>query len=314
MRRACITIDVDSLYCYQGIYGLPVDRDDNAIYEVGLERFVDLMEDCGLRGTVFAVADDLTMGDNRRVLRYLAARGHEIGNHTLSHDYRLTKLGAAAMRREVGEGRRKLEDEIGAAVVGFRAPGYNVTDALLGVIEETGHRYDSSVFPSLPYYAAKAAVLGLMKLLGRPSHSILGDPLALAAPLGPYRPRPTAYWRRGKRRLWELPITTTPVLRLPFLGSYLVLMKESWFPILYRMLRAASDCLVLEFHAMDFMDGVADGLDPALFKQPDVAVSWETKERLYRRVFETLKEQGEVVPLGEAAELLDREADGDGNA
>ena len=309
MRIASISIDLDSIYCYQRIYGLPPDETDNIIYEVGLERFTNLMEDYGLKATLFVVGRDVAMGDNRRILRYLSDQGFEIANHSLSHDYRLTRLVPDEMAREVSEGKKAIEAVTGVEVDGFRAPGYNVNEALLDAIERSGHRYDSSVFPCLPYYATKAAVLAVMKLGFRESRSILGGPQVLAAPRRPYHPHPKAYWRTGKRRLWELPISTSPVLRFPFLGSFITMMGEGFFPYLFSMLKS-QPCLVLEFHGMDFMDGWADGLEAELLKQPDVAKGWEVKERLFRSVLEDLKARGPVVPLREAVDILESEAMG----
>jgi len=300
MLQAAITIDLDSLYCYQRLYGLPVDEMDNIVYEAGLERFVNLMEEYELRGTLFVVGRDLGMGDNARVLSYLAERGFEIANHTLNHNYRLTRMSVDDMRYEVGQGKRAIEDATGWPVVGFRAPGYNMNRQLLSILAETGHTYDTSVFPSAPYYMTKAGVLAAYELIGRQSHSILGGPEVLAAPLGPYRPSRQFYWRRGDMPLWEFPISTSPVLRLPLLGSFLVMMGERRFPALYAMMKHSSPCLVLEFHGVDFLDARWDGLDEELMRQPDLAVDWPTKERLYRRILETLCAEHRVTPLREA--------------
>ncbi len=307
-RQACISIDVDSLYCYQGIYDLEQDKEDNSLYEVGLERFVNLMEELDLRGTLFVVGQDIQMAGNARLLKYLSDAGWEIANHSYSHPYRLTQLSGPEMTREVEEGKQTIEQVTGREVVGFRAPGYNLTPQLLQTIAKSGHRYDSSVFPCTPYYLTKAGVLATMAARGKSSHSLLGGPEVLLAPLNPYRPNLHHYWKRGATSLWELPISTSPLFRFPFLGSFLIMGGERWFPSFYKMLSLNSRCLVLELHAMDFMDGRADGLEPALLKQPDVAVSWEEKERLFRRVFETLKATRHVVTQQEAVDILEMEA------
>lgn len=304
MARAAITIDLDSIYCYQRIYGLKEDRRDNSVYEIGLERFVKLMDELGLVGTVFVVGGDLDMGDNADLVRSLSKRGFEIANHSMTHDYRLTRLDDALMRRELEEGRRKIEAASGEKVLGFRAPGYTMNDRLMAAVRETGHRYDSSLFPCLPYYVAKAGVLSLMAITGKRSHSILGGLEALAAPRGPYRPRDGAYWRPGGDGVWELPISTSPVLRFPFLGSFIILFGEKRFPLLYRMLNYGASDIVLELHGMDFLDGRTDGLDPALMKQPDLAVAWSDKAKLFRRVFRTLRDDHEVLPLRGIVEEL----------
>lgn len=301
MGLAAISIDLDSLYCYHRLYSLPEDTSDNLVYETGLERFVGLLDELGLKGTLFAVGRDLELGDNKRVLSHLAARGYEVANHSYSHDYRLTRLSDEAIRQDVLRGKEALEVAIGREVVGFRAPGYNINEPLMRALEETGHRYDSSLFPCTPYYLTKASVLAAMKLSGQSSHSILGAPQVLATPRGPYRPNPAKPWRRGTSRLIELPISTTPVLRLPALGSFLVLLGERFLSAFFSMLKADQPLIVVEFHGMDFLDGKGDGLNPALLKQPDVAVPWDKKQALFKRFLSALAENCEIVTCATAA-------------
>lgn len=309
MKRACISIDLDSLYCYQSIFGLEVDESDNIIYDTGLSRFIELLNEFDFKGTLFTVARDIHMADNKDRLIDLVKDGHEIANHTLNHDYRLTRLEDELMEREVLQGKEVLEKNLGCEVKGFRAPGYNMTDRLLNIISKSGHAYDSSVFPCIPYYATKAAVLASMTLTGKQSKSILGDPKVLASPLGPYKPRTDSYWRSGDMDIWEFPISTSPVLRFPFLGSFIIIMGKK-FSFIFKMLKLSSDTLVLEFHGMDFMDGPGDGLDERLFKQPDIAVPWEIKLAMFRKLFEALKTEYEVMPIIQCVQELEKEGSG----
>src|SRR5439155_8682291 len=87
---------------------------------------------------------------------------------------------------------------------------------LLETLSELGNAYDSSLLPSPPYYAAKAAAIGALKLLGHESRSILGDVRQLAGPRGPHR-----------RRVVELPISVLPGLRVPFYGTLLTALPEA---------------------------------------------------------------------------------------
>lgn len=310
MPRICISIDLDSLYCYQQIFGLPADMDDNIVYERGLSRFAELMDEAGLVGTLFAVGRDLDMGDNAARLAGLARRGFEIGNHSANHDYRLTRLPRREMEDEVVGGRARLEAATGAPVVGFRAPGYTLNPTLLDVLVTSGHVYDSSVFPCVPYYGAKAAALALLRMGGKQSRSILGDPRVLAAPRVPYRLEPKSWWKADPvGSLWEFPIGVTPFFRFPFLGSFLILWGERKLPSLFNRLARTDDLLVAEFHGMDFLDGPGDGLDPALIRQPDMRVDWPTKRRLFRRLFSLVAEHGGALTLAQAARDRSKEPD-----
>jgi len=300
-RRAAVTIDLDSLYCYSRIYGLAEELEqDNRVYEVALPRFIAACERHNIRATLFAVGRDLGLGGNGAYLKELAARGHEIANHSLSHDYRLTRLSRGEMLVEVGEARQRLVEATGSEVLGFRAPGYNLNETLLAVLQDTGHRYDSSVFPCLPYYVAKAGALAWLKLRGRPSQSILCGPGVLAAPRGPYHASHRRYWRRGVG-ITELPISVTPGVSFPFLGSFLVLLGERRWPAFFRWLRAGSDRLVLEMHGLDWLAGPDDDLPKPLWNQPDVPVALEKKLSLFENMLASLTERYEIVPLRDMA-------------
>lgn len=89
-------------------------------------RLADLLSKHGLKGTFFVPRRNVegrpTM-DPRDIAR-LAAMGFEIGAHTDDH-VRLDALGRAAATRQIDDGRRYLEDAIGAPVRGFAYPGGN---------------------------------------------------------------------------------------------------------------------------------------------------------------------------------------------
>jgi hypothetical protein len=147
----------------------------------------------------------------------------------------------------------------------MRAPGYTLSPALYAAACAQGYRYDSSTFPSAPYYAAKATIMGGMRLVGRRSRSVLDRPRVLFAPRRPYLPDPKEPYRRGQGPVLELPIAVSPVLRLPFIGTLLTLWSERAVHGVYRSLRE-EPFLNLELHAVDAL-GREDGLPAELVKK-----------------------------------------------
>lgn len=223
-------------------------------------------------------------------LRHLASCGHEIGNHSLDHPYHLTTLPKQELRRQIAVGREVLQGATGAPIHGFRAPGYTVHDALLAEVAASGHRYDSSIFPCTPYLLAKFSVLSWMQLRGRKSASIRGDLRASLAPISPYRIG-FPYWTHGHAEaLLELPIQVTPRLRLPVIGTSLILAPES---IAWGLLRSCIGLpwIHIELHGMDLL-GPEDGLDALRPFQPDARISAAKKLARLTSLFETLREVG----------------------
>jgi hypothetical protein len=206
------------------------------------------------------------------------------------------------MRAEVREGAAAVARAFGRAPPGFRAPGYTITDELMGVLVDNGVTYDSSVFPCPAYWAAKAAAIGWISVRGRRSHSIVDTPAVLTAPADPYRVgRP--YWRRGERGLVELPIGVTRGARLPYIGTYLVWPNARLARGLTRMI-AGRPLVNLELHGMDVLGGREDGLADLAQHQRDLGVSVDQKLATLRDTVARLRRDGyRFVTLFEAARL-----------
>jgi peptidoglycan/xylan/chitin deacetylase (PgdA/CDA1 family) len=300
MRLCAVSVDLDEIPNYFGIHGLPepTGAARTLVYDLAIDRLLGLSRDLGIPLTLFAVGSDLARPESAAKLRAAHARGCELANHSLDHRYDLVRLGRDEIRRQIAEGARAIERATGAAPVGFRAPGYTITDEVFSVLEELGVAYDSSVFPCPAYWAAKTAAIGLIALRGRASRSIIDTPAVLTAPTRPYRAgRP--YWRRGQG-LVELPVQVTRGLRLPFFGTSVVLSRPSVARLLAR--GCVGEPLVnLELHGIDVLDA-ADGLEALRPHQVDVRVAHGRKVESLRAAVETLRAAGhEFVTLGEAA-------------
>jgi hypothetical protein len=280
--RCAISVDLDGLGCYYRIHGLgpPPAELEHVILERALPRAAQLFRARGIRVTWFVVgrdadaalasADQATRAGNAARLRALAEAGDELGNHSYSHPYELARLGAPETADEIDLCDRVLRAITGAPVRGFRAPGYDLSPVMLDVLARRGYRYDSSVFPAPAYYAAKAVVMAALAAVGRPSGAVLTNPRALVAPTRPYRPAMNAPWRRGQAPLVELPVAVTPWLRLPAIGtSLLVAPAVVRRRIVDHMARRAF--WNFELHGIDFADAELDGIPGELVaRQPDL--------------------------------------------
>jgi peptidoglycan-N-acetylglucosamine deacetylase len=302
-KLCAVSVDLDEIPFYHQIHGLapPGDASSHLVFDVALLRLEDFARALGVPLTLFVIGSTLERAENASKLRSLASTGHEIGNHTFSHRYDLTRLDGAEMKAEIERAQEAIERSTGARPSGFRAPGYTVTDELLGLIETAGFLYDSSVFPCPAYWAAKGLALSAIRLRGRRSQSLFDTPKVLLSPTRPYRIG-HPYWRPGGG-IWELPIQVTRVLRLPFIGTSLTIAGPRAARELAR--GVLDEPLVnLELHGIDVLDA-GDGLTALAKHQPGIGIPQRRKLETFEGVIESLRSAGyRFVTLADAARSL----------
>ncbi len=319
ISRSCsVSIDLDPIDCYYRIHALgasPAELDD-LILRRCVPRFAQLFERRGISATFFVVAREVDLaaaGRSARAARSLLVElrdaGHELANHSYSHHYELARLPDARVDEEISRAHEQLGEALGEPVVGFRGPGYDISPAMLEVLGRLGYLYDSTVFPAPGYYAAKAAVMGLIKLLGRKSGAVLTNPRALLAPPDPYRPDARAPWRRGQSSLVELPIAVTPYARTPAIGTSLLLAPD-WLRAHWLEAMRRRPFFNLELHGIDLADADLDGIPGELVsRQPDLRVPLVRKLRALEATLDRIAQDYEFVTLREAATRIQRKSE-----
>lgn len=126
---------------------------------------LDLLRRAGVRATFFTVGE--VARDHPDLIAELAADGHEIACHTMTHP-NLWRLSPAEFADELEQYRAALERALpGQQVLGFRAPMFSLdrrSHWALGMLRDAGFRYDSSVVPvRLPWYGVGRAPLGVYR-------------------------------------------------------------------------------------------------------------------------------------------------------
>ncbi len=292
-RTTLVSVDLDDLGCYHGIHGLRGTAPRLALTR-WLPRFVALFHALGVKATFFVIGRDLEDdvagdGTGAEQLRAALRAGHELASHSYGHAYDLSRWSpdaiAADLRRADG-----LLRSLGAEPCGFRAPGYTQSSALMQEVAALSYRYDSSVLPSLPYYLAKVSVIAAMTARGRRSDSIATGLRSFLGPGAPYR--------RADAALVELPMSVTPRLRVPLIGTTLLSAPAA----LRTRLERVADRLRhfhLELHAIDLADADADGIAaPLVARQPELRASLADKRA---RLATLLGRRGPTTLLRDAA-------------
>jgi len=288
-RLCAISVDLDAISNYRAIHGLdPGPIAPDPVLRLGVDRLSEWAREVGLPITWFVVGRDLDDPAFAESLLGLCARGHELGNHSLDHFYDLTRRDQATMRDQVFLSSERLSRLTGRSAHGFRAPGYTLSDELLDVLKELQVPYDSSLFPCPIYYAAKAVALLGQRMFGRRSSAILDKPQVLAACTRPYR-MGVAY-QEDDNGIVEIPIQVTRGLRLPWIGTSIVLLGSQGVRALVHQV-IGERLLNLELHGIDALDA-GDGLGELAVVQRELRIPWRSKLRSFSNVVRQLKQAG----------------------
>jgi len=144
------TVDVEDWY-----QGLEIGPDHWGNLEdrlaIGTRRLLALLEEAGVHATFFVLGT--AAEEHPDLIREISDAGHEIATHGYGHQF-VYHLGAEGFRSDLRHSMEILEGIVGAAVQGYRAPYFSITEQspwAFDVLAECGIRFDSSVFPVRNY-------------------------------------------------------------------------------------------------------------------------------------------------------------------
>jgi hypothetical protein len=303
MSLLALSIELDEIGCYHRAHGLPppAPKLSRLVYNRALPRIVRFVEELKLPVTVYVSGKDLEFDDEPIAMaREMVPRGHEIGNHSLSHRLDLGMSPAATQAEEIDESAALIRRVLGFTSVGFRSPAHELYPQTASLLLDRGYEYDSSVLPCPLYFAAKFAAVSRAIMEGRPSLPA-GDPRVSGAPVSPYQmSREEGAHVRGYG-LFEVPISVVTRMRLPLLGSAFTLLGR----VVSTMLaRAAAKLPVahVSLSGLGFLDADGDGVRYLSKVQPELRTSLPQRIELYRGVLDILLDRGmEAVTLADVA-------------
>ena len=116
--------------------------------EIGMDRILSILEDANIKATFFWLG--WAAEKYPALLKKCHQSGHEIASHSYAH-LLAYKVGREKFSQDIIHSKGIIEDIIGEKIIGFRAPGFGITEDAMwafDVIREAGYIYDSSIFPS----------------------------------------------------------------------------------------------------------------------------------------------------------------------
>ena len=306
---AALSLDMDDLWSYLKTAGDPGWKSHPSFMALAMPRLLELLDQYRMGITAFVIGEDVTRPTVRPWLAELVNRGHELGNHSFSHDAAVAYGGPQQIADELSRVEAVVQQAFGVRLEGYRGPSFSYSRDLLSALAERAYRYDASTFPTFLGPLARwyhRLVSRGSDTDGAGSDQLFGSWAEGFRPLRAYR------WQLESHSLIELPTTTMPLLRLPVHGTYLHFLADrsealalAYLRLALWLCRRTGTAPVFLLHASDFLGG--DDLAQSSVI-PGMRRSGRQKTAFMRRVFEQLTRHYRVVSMRELADSLEHDA------
>lgn len=289
MSDTCfIHIDLDTIDEIYQCYGLanPTKFESDPAYEEGLQNFLELFREFNVKSTLFTVAQDVLNSRHCEILKRAIDGGHEIANHSLSHSFNLTSLSEEDICVEIIKSHNIIKSNLGVECVGFRAPGYNISENYIKALSRTNYKYNSSLLPTFYGFLFRIADK-ILSGKAAPDKQQFGSFSNGFKPNYPFKIIGT--------NLWELPITTSPTIRFPIHSTMAHTFGEKYIIQALSQLKENQYHVLYLFHAVDLVDTIKLDIfkgkkSPAVFSS-----SYADKLKTIKKVLYYIKDNFNVV-------------------
>ncbi|MEO1013261.1 MAG: polysaccharide deacetylase family protein, partial [Bacteroidota bacterium] len=287
---ASISLDLDNQWSYMKIHGDEGWDKYPSYFDIFIPHILNVLDELDLKITFFIVGKDTESEENRKYLRMITARGHDVGNHSYHHESWLQTYSHDEIEHEIRSAEIAIEDTTGQKPIGFRGPGFSWSKDVLKVLESRGYQYDASTLPTFlgplarTYYFWKS---DLSKEEKRARKELFGKFSEGFRKLKPYK------WDLGSgKTLMEIPVTTMPIFKIPFHLSYLIFLGNISMGLMRLYLHIAIALCKLTktpisylLHPLDLIGG--DQISSLAFF-PGMNVSSDRKVFIFKKVIHKL--------------------------
>jgi len=145
-----MSIDVEEWFHILDLTTLPNFQEWNQLENRIEKNFTNMLEGFesdGIKATCFFLG--WVAERYPHLVKRAAEAGHEIASHGYSHTLIYSQT-QEQFREDITKAKKIIEDVSGQEVLGYRAPGFSITEKTPWALEElvrAGYKYDSSYFP-----------------------------------------------------------------------------------------------------------------------------------------------------------------------
>ncbi len=278
---ASLSLDLDNLWSYMKTHGDPGWEDFPSYLDLVVPQVLDFLRERDLTITFFIVGQDAALAKNHAALRAITENGHEVGNHSFRHEPWLQLYSDEELATEITRAEEAIAEATGQRPTGFRGPGFSLSASVLKVLKQRGYRFDASTFPTFLGPLARAYYFFTAKLTPEQREE---RKLLFGGFRDGLRSTDAYQWKLAEGTLTEIPVTTMPVVKLPFHFSYLIYLA-GYSPAVARLYFRTALAFCRTFgvqpsmllHPLDFMgkdDLDALGFFPGMSAPADVKLGW----------------------------------------
>jgi len=295
---ASISLDLDNKWSYMKTHGAPSWNTYPSYYNVFVPYILDVLDKKNLNITFFIVGKDASLKSNHEYLRMITDRGHEIGNHAFNHDPAIESATEEQIKKEIMETEEHIMLATNQKPLGFRSPGFSWNRNILKVLTECNYKYDASVFPNFTapvsryYYFSNANLTREEKKKLKRLYGSFFDGFRSSKPY---------CWEVEGKALYEIPVTTFPVIKTPIHFTYLLFLSKSE-KVMYTYFKSALSMCNMLGTGLSFLLHPTDLLNseqvPELSFFPGMNIERSKKLEMFYKVLDLISDKFEIVNMG----------------
>jgi hypothetical protein len=298
-RFAPLSLDLDNKWSYLKTHGDESWQSFPSYLDTIVPRALKVLDDRGWKITWFIVGKDAETPSDQEVLRSIADAGHEIGNHSYMHEPWLHQYSKAQLVDDLGRAHDAISKVMGKTPVGFRGPGFSLSEDTLEVLQSLGYDFDATTFPNILnpvgrlYYLRTSNLSDEEKERRKALFGTMKDALRTN--------RPYLWLLKSGETIPEVPVTTMPLFRVPIHFSYVIwlggkshFLAKTYWKMALTMCRLSGTVPSLLLHPLDFL-GSDD--EPELGFFPGMDITAARKAELLGELLDMWSQQYEALPI-----------------
>ena len=295
---ASVSLDLDDYWTYLKSNNDKQWKEYPSYLQWIVPRILSFFQDFDLKITFFLVGKDLENENNLKTIKLIVDAGHEIGNHSYSHDQWMVKFSKSKIEDEIVRSEDLIQEITGIRPKGYRGPGYSFSQEVAEILSEREYKYDCSTWPtfigpiSQLYFSLSSNFDQLPK---EHRQGLFGSWKDCLRPIRAFN------WKLNGLGLVEIPVSTFPFIRTPIHPTYLFVLSGYSRTLAFNYFKLGIDSLnqlrispSIILHPTDFI-GSDDHVD--LNFLPNMKLTSIHKLELLKSVFHYLKSNFYVCPM-----------------